>query len=327
MVIAPTTPAVLSVVPPTVSREQRRTTVNRLTRRQFGLAGAAALALTACGPTAEDGGEGGEDTGGREVEDAMGTVTVPDQAQRVVALDSLVIDTVVALEAPLVGAAEAGSTNSLPAYLGDGVEGVESVGIIIEPNIEAIASLAPELILGTKLRHEDFHDQLSAVAPTFFIAEPAIGWQDNVLLIGEALGRAERAEELLGQMLAEAVDAGLAVGAEGTTVHILRRVDNGVRLHGPGTFSGSLLGEMGFTVPEKEWDSNDMVELSFENLDQIEADVVFVTDDIDLDDELISGVPAVAAGNAYSIDDRVWIAGIGVLGAGRIISDVREFLG
>ncbi|GAA1464776.1 iron-siderophore ABC transporter substrate-binding protein [Nocardiopsis exhalans] len=301
--------------------------VNRMTRRQFGLAGAAVLALSACGTDGRsDGGTGDEGAGGREVEHAMGKVTVPEQAERVVALDSLVLDTVVALGAPLVGAARAGSANSLPEYLGDGVEGVEAVGEIIAPNVEAIATLGPDLILGTKLRHEEFHEQLSAVAPTFFIAEPAIGWQDNVLLIGEALGRAERAEEVLGQMLAEAVDAGLAVGADGKTVHVLRRVDNGVRLHGPGTFSGSLLGEMGFTVPEKDWDSNDMVELSFENLDQIEADVVFVTDDVDLDDALLAGVPAVAAGNAYSVNDRVWIAGIGVLGAERIIADVREFL-
>ena len=322
MVTTSTAPAV-----PAVSDEQWSAVVSRITRRRFGLAGAAVLALNACGPAAEDAGDSGETSGGRQVEDAMGTVTVPDQARRVVALDSLVLDTVVALEAPLVGAAQAGSADSLPAYLGDAVQGVETVGDIIAPNVEAIATLTPDLILGTKLRHEDFHEQLSAVAPTFFVAEPAIGWQDNVLLIGEALGRAERAEELLGQMLAEAVETGLAVGAEGRTAHVLRRVDNGVRLHGPGTFSGSLLGEMGFTVPEKEWDSNDMIELSFENLDQIEADVVFVTDDVDLDDDLLGGVPAVAAGNAHSVDYRVWISGIGVIGAQGIISDVRDFLG
>lgn len=300
--------------------------IHRITRRRFGLAGAAVLALSACGPEGRGGDTGGEGAGGRAVEDAMGAVTVPDRAERVVALDSLVLDTVVALGAPLVGAARAGSADGLPAYLGDGVEGVESVGEIIAPNVEAIAALGPDLILGTRLRHEEFHEQLSTVAPTFFVAEPAIDWQDSVLLIGEALGRAERAQEVLGRMLAEAVDAGLAVGAQAATAHVLRRLDNGVRLHGPGTFSGSLLGEMGFTVPEKDWDANDMVELSFENLDQIEADVVFVTDDLDLDDDLVAGIPAVAAGNAYSVDDRVWIAGIGVLGAERVIADVRGFL-
>lgn len=300
MVTTPTTTAVsptdVPTVPttdapstdaPTVSTERWKTIVDQLTRRQFGLAGAATLALTACGQASE---ERTEDDGGHEVQDAMGTVTVPEEAQRVVALDSLVIDTVVALDGPLVGAAQAGSVDTLPVYLGDAVEGVEIVGAIAEPNVEAIATLGPDLILGTKLRHEDIHDQLSAVAATVFVAEPAIGWQDNVLLIGDALGRAERAEEVLGEVLAEAVETGLAVGAEGKTVHVLRRVDNGVRLHGPGTFSGSVLGEMGFTVPEMDWDDNDMIELSFENLDQVEADVVFVTEDTDIEDELLAGV-------------------------------------
>ncbi|GAB3702707.1 ABC transporter substrate-binding protein [Nocardiopsis oceani] len=319
-----TTPLTKPAVPATGSSEHWTTIVDQLTRRQFGLAGAAALAVTACGQASEEPDDAAE---GREVEDAMGTVTVPEEAQRVVALDSLVIDTVVALDGPLVGAAQAGSVDTLPVYLGDAVEEVEIVGSIEEPNIEAIATLEPDLVLGTKLRHEDFHEQLSSVAATVFVAEPAIGWQDNVLLVGEALGRSERAEEVLGELLAEAVDTGLAVGAEGRTVHVLRRVDNGVRLHGPGTFSGSVLGEMGFTVPDMDWDDNDMTELSFENLDQVEADIVFVTEDTDLDDEILSGVPAVSEGNAHPVDDRTWISGIGVIGAGRIIADVRGFLG
>ncbi|WP_017615979.1 ABC transporter substrate-binding protein [Nocardiopsis salina] len=301
----------------------RPTADARRPRRGFGFAGATVLALTACGPGT---GSPEEQEGGRTLEDATGEVEVPERAERIVALDSLVIDTCVALGAPLVGAAEAGSVSTLPAYLGEGVEGVETVGNIAEPNIEAIGALEPDLILGTELRHEDLHEQLSAMAATFFVAEPAIGWQDNVLAIGRALGQDDRAEEVLGSLLAEAADAGQEVGAEGTTVHVLRHVDNGVRLHGPDTFSGSLLREMGFSVPDMDWDDNDMAELSFENLDRIDADVVFVTDDTDLDDELLSGVPAVAEGNAYGVDDRTWISGIGVVGAGHIIADVRGFL-
>lgn len=108
MVNALTAPVVPSAVSAEhVSPEQWRTVVNRITRRQFGLAGAAVLALSACGTDGQQGGGGAgeEGAGGREVEDAMGAVTVPEQAERVVALDSLVLDTVVALGAPLVGAA------------------------------------------------------------------------------------------------------------------------------------------------------------------------------------------------------------------------------
>ncbi|GAB3728100.1 hypothetical protein [Nocardiopsis nanhaiensis] len=36
---------------------------------------------------------------------------------------------------------------------------------------------------------------------------------------------------------------------------------------------------------------------------------------------------AVSVGNAHPVDDRTWISGISVIGAGRIIADVRGFPG
>ncbi|SHK53015.1 hypothetical protein SAMN05421803_12277 [Nocardiopsis flavescens] len=59
---------------------------------------------------------------------------------------------------------------------------------------------------------------------------------------------------------------------------------------------------------------------------QSEADVVFATGDVDPGDDLVPGVPAVAAGDAYGIGHRVWTSGIGVLGAERTIEGVRGFL-
>lgn len=57
---------------------------------------------------------------------------------------------------------------------------------------------------------------------------------------------------------------------------------------------------------------------------QSEADVVFATGDVDPGDELVPGVPAVAAGDAYGIDHRVRLSGIGVLGAERIIGTCAD---
>ncbi|MGC4075066.1 MAG: ABC transporter substrate-binding protein [Nibricoccus sp.] len=58
--------------------------------------------------------------------------------------------------------------DGLPAYLGDATAQVQLVGQTTEPNLEQIAAMRPDLILGAKVRHEAIYDQLSAIAPTVF---------------------------------------------------------------------------------------------------------------------------------------------------------------
>ena len=44
----------------------------------------------------------------------------------------------------------------------------EVVGLESEVNVEAIAALQPDLIIGNKMRQEAIYEQLSAIAPTVF---------------------------------------------------------------------------------------------------------------------------------------------------------------
>ncbi len=71
-----------------------------------------------------------------------------DAPQRVVTLEPLELDTAVAVGITPVGTAVANMVNGVPSYLG--VEGVASVGTVSEPDLEAIAALQPDLILGTE---------------------------------------------------------------------------------------------------------------------------------------------------------------------------------
>lgn len=63
------------------------------------------------------------------------------------------------------------------------------VGTIEEPNLEAIAALEPDLVISSKVRHEQIYDELSAIAPTVFAENAGATWKENVLLYGEAVGR------------------------------------------------------------------------------------------------------------------------------------------
>ena len=54
----------------------------------------------------------------------------------------------------------------LGANLGDRMAGVEVVGTELAVNLERLAMLEPDLILGSKKRHEEIYPQLTAIAPT-----------------------------------------------------------------------------------------------------------------------------------------------------------------
>jgi len=120
-----------------------------------------------CGGGAGGGGSegngGGEESATRTVEHAMGESEVPEEPERVVVLDTGELDSAVSLGVTPVGAVEAVPGEGFPSYL-EGVEGVEIVGTIEEPNLETISTLEPDLILSSNLRHEGIYDQLSQIA-------------------------------------------------------------------------------------------------------------------------------------------------------------------
>ena len=78
----------------------------------------------------------------------MGDVKVPEAPRRVVVLDTAELDSAITLGVRPVGAthveAESGFLDYLPK---DKVSGIKDVGEMMNPNLEAIAALEPDLIL------------------------------------------------------------------------------------------------------------------------------------------------------------------------------------
>jgi len=281
-----------------------------------------------------------EQSGPRTVEHAMGSTEVPADPTRVVVLDSSMLDSSIALGVTPVGATEGQAGAGLPPYLGeDEIAEIELVGLTEEPNLEKIAALAPDLIIGAKVRHEAIYPDLSKIAPTVFSESSGTDWTSQVRLTGEALGRADEAEELLTEFSTRAAEVGTAIGAPGTTAVIVRFIPGQIRLYGPKTFSGSVLSAVGFELPDKGFDPQyGMAVISSERIDLVEADVVFATDPstesagrIESDRDAMGAVwdslPAVQEGRQYDILDTTWMTGIGPIGANRILDDLEDKLG
>lgn len=267
-------------------------------------------------------------SGTHEVEHARGTTEVPVDPQRVVTLEPLELDTAVAVGIEPVGAAVASNVTGAPAYLE--VDGVEPVGTVPEPDLEAIAALEPDLILGTEARHSELYEQLAAIAPAVFIETQADPWRDNALLIAEALGREDEVADLLTAVdercdaLAEEYDV------DGETAQLIRpRDETTLSLYGPVSFSGSLLECVGFTIPKQDWADGLQADLSPENILSAQADHVFVTvTDVDDDAEIPAAITqnADAFPSVTPVDTSYWVSGVGPKGAQTVLDDIETYL-
>ncbi|GAA3135097.1 iron-siderophore ABC transporter substrate-binding protein [Nonomuraea salmonea] len=232
-----------------------------------------ALALAACGTstTAEDAGPT------RTVKHAMGETKVPMTPKRVVVLDTDKLDSMVSLGLAPVGAAQAQENQTWPEYLGSALAGTKPVGTLQQPNIEAIIALKPDLILGSKFRQAAFYDKLSKIAPTVFTERVGITWKENFLLDAEALGKKEQAQQLLTAYGTRAKEVGAKYAK--LQVSIVRFMPTEIRMYGPQSFSGIVVGDAGIPRPEAQ-QLNDQEDrrfgkLSQENIAKADGDAIF----------------------------------------------------
>lgn len=319
----------------------------RPSRTSIALVGLA-LAATACasGATSSDPPTGSGDAvaatqaeeqttaGTRTVTHDQGETEVPAEAQRVVVLDSPHLDAALSLGVEPVGAVSVFADEGLPAYLGDRTEGIEVVGTIEEPDLEAIAALEPDLILSATVRHEGIYDELSQIAPTVFTASSGTNWQQGFELVAEALGKQQEGRQALDDYQAEVEQLGQDLGARGTTAAIVRFLPGETRIYGPETFSGSVLDEVGFDLPDLEYDEYSMAYISAEQVELLEeADAIFTTTYGDPQETTRSDVtglwgnlPAVQAGCQFDVADDEWMIGIGLIGARIILDDLEAHL-
>lgn len=279
------------------------------------------------------------DDGPRTVEHAMGTSEVPAEPERVVVLDSSFLDAALALDVVPIGATEAEVGAGMPDYLAEEVPDIEVVGLTDEPNVEAIAALRPDLILGAKVRHEELYDELEGIAPTVFTESSGTNWKEGLAVTADALGRTDAADAFLTDYEARADELGDELDADGTHLSMVRfLLPDEIRVYGPETFSGTVLTDVGFDLGEHEWDEYSMAYLSAEQLEQADADVVLATSYGGRDSDsfktsfaavepLWNSVPAVAEGRQHWVEDDTWMLGIGPLGAQLILDDLEGILG
>ncbi|KZM51805.1 iron-siderophore ABC transporter substrate-binding protein [Labrenzia sp. OB1] len=268
-------------------------------------------------------------------------VCIPSPPGRIVTLEPwLSLGTLVELDAPVVGVPVLGIQDQT---LRDEVEdaSVADVGHPMQPSIERIIALQPDLIVGSAYIHEQIYEKLSRVAPTLLLEQ--MGWKEQFLLLARIVGRLEHAQAVLADYEKRAAAIRERV-PEGLKVSVVRIAPQGfqVYLDGPGAYAPyQVLSEAGIRRTGYETTPDDTMTKrpDWEELGALDGDILLyvVASGMDpgpdeglaartLQSPIWQTLPAVKAGRAYRIDRATWMGFHGIASAHRVLDDVERII-
>ena len=130
------------------------------------------------------------------IEHELGAATLDHQPKRVAALDMNEVDFLDQLNIPIAGMPKDFIPHYLSSYQND--SSIEDLGAIVQPNMERVHDLKPDLILMTPL-HTSNYKELSEFAPTLYfntITDNHIAKiKDHLLTLGKIFAKEQLAKE------------------------------------------------------------------------------------------------------------------------------------
>lgn len=274
----------------------------------------------------------------KTLDTAFGPITVKPDPQRIVTLDEGALDTVLALGLKPVGSLAARGGTELPNYLQSIAKDVAIVGTTREPNLEAILSQRPDLILAPPGLEKRVYDILSKMAPTVVSDVPVTApWAERNALYAKALGKEAEMAERVAQV--EARIAALRERIEpGQSFSIVRWNPQGPLAMSSHLITGQILTQLGLQSTQVASELGERPHsdiLSLENLGSVDADWMFIAT-LNAQGEAtlaaarqqpaFNRLNAVRNDRAVTVDGQVWSSGTGVLAAERILDDVERIL-
>lgn len=257
-----------------------------------------------------------------EITHDLGTTEVPDAPKRIVVLEYSFVDTLAAVGVAPVGIADDDKRDSVvPAYIAAIGDDWTSVGTRKSPSLEVIASLQPDLIIADTSRHEAVYGALSEIAPTIAF-DSLTGTYDVALqaakTIAHAVGKDAEMEARLSEHTIKMEGFKAEIGdVSGWTAQFLIDNGEGIFLHSPVSYNGSLLAWFGFKnnmpTPDGHTYEEAIVNTSLEQLSEINPQLIIrgkYTDpgltDSWVGQPLYDNLEAVKAGHVYDVNAHEW---------------------
>jgi iron complex transport system substrate-binding protein len=272
------------------------------------------------------------------VEHAMGSTILEKAPEKIVILTNEGTEALLDLGVTPVGAVQSWTGDPWYDHIADEMNDVEVVGLESQVNIEAIAALQPDLIIGNKMRQEAIYEQLTAIAPTVFAEDLRGNWKNNFEFYAKALNKEEKGNEVIEAYDTRIADLKEQLGDKlNMKVSMVRFMAGDVRIYQKDSFSGVILDQLGFARPE----SQDVDEFAIkgatkEQVPLMDGDILFyftyetgdgAASELEkewLEDPLFKNLEVAKKGEVYKVDDVIWNTAGGVKAANLMLDDIEN---
>ncbi|MFD2680232.1 ABC transporter substrate-binding protein [Bacillus seohaeanensis] len=273
------------------------------------------------------------------IEHAMGTTEIEKTPEKVVILTNEGTEALLSMDVTPVGAVQSWTGDPWYNHIADQMKDVEVVGTESELNIEAIAKLQPDLIIGNKMRQEEQYNQLKEIAPTVMAETLRGNWKENFKLYAKALNKEEKGQEVIAEYNQRIEDIKAELGDKlDQKISMVRFMAGDVRIYHKDSFSGVILDQLGFARPEGQ-DVNDFAEtgVTKERIPAMDGDALFYftydTGDGEansleedwINDPLFQNLEVAKNDKVFEVNDAIWNTAGGVIAANKMLDDIEKF--
>lgn len=275
----------------------------------------------------------------RTITHAMGETKITGTPTKIVVLTTQGTETLLELGIKPVGAVQSWIGDPWYDHIKDQMEGIEVVGDETQPNLELIASLQPDLILGTKVRQEAIYDQLTAIAPTVLTENLGDSMIENFKLYAEALNLEAEGQQVLADFDKLIAEASARLGDKTNLEVSLARFQAGkARVYYKQNFAGIVLDQLGFARTEAQNKEEFAEEITKEQISVLDGDVLFYfasdrsgetaaseTAKEWLADPIAQNMNINKNGQSYQVDEAIWNSAGGMIAAKLLVADIEKY--
>jgi iron complex transport system substrate-binding protein len=278
----------------------------------------------------------------RPVQSLQGKTCIPVNPQRVVTLSVADLANALALGVKPIATTNDFDlmTGRFPPYIEAQAAGIPIVGSSGQSSLEALYLLKPDLLLGLFGGEPEASPSLiNQIAPTVTDRGYDMNWKDVFQKTAMLLGREQAAEVALQQynQRVQTLKMKLSRRYQGKQISFLALYFDSILTEANNSFAGSILKDVGLQRPPNQAVvlPYGYTELSLEELDKADGDVLLVASFTEKDRKIIAKLQqnplwqklkAVQQSQVYMVSGVTWMWGSDMVGANAVLDDLERLL-